>query len=256
MATPDLRNVLGYVRRFRDKVFVIAIDGSVIADDNFSNVLMDIAALHSLSIRIVIVHGAAAQIRDWSESRKEPVTDVDGTMPADAATLRVARLAAGQVSNQVLDGLYATNQIRGAVTPAVKAKPAGVIKGVDHLYRGRVDQVDKELLDVLLRHDIVPVVPPIGTDALGQAFRLNSDDVAQAVARALGATKLVFLTDRPGVTVKGQLLRQVTSAHLDEMLKTQREALEPSMISKMEAALEACQAGVRRSHIIDGRVDE
>ncbi|MBI2195006.1 MAG: amino-acid N-acetyltransferase [Planctomycetes bacterium] len=256
MATSDLRNVLRYVPQFRDKVFVIAIDSQVVADDNFGNVLLDVAALHSLSIHLVIVHGASAQIREWSEQLKEAVTDADGTGPCDAATLRIARLAAAQVGNRILDGLFGTHELRGAVPNAIKAKPAGVLKGVDHLYRGRVDQVDVDYLRLLLQHDIVPVIPPIGTDGSGQPYRLNSDEVAEEVARELQAVKLIFLTTKPGVEVEGRVLRQISSRDLEELLDTRRDQFAPAVVSKVEAALRSCKGGVRRAHIIDGRVDE
>lgn len=256
MATSDLRNVLRYVPQFRDKVFVIAVDSHVVADDNFGNVLLDVAALHSLNIHLVIVHGASAQVREWSEQLKETVSDYDGTGPCDAATLRIARLAAAHVGNRILDGLFATHELRGAIPNAVKAKPAGVLKSIDHLFRGRVDQVDIDYLRLLLQHDIIPVIPPIGTDGSGQSYRLNSDEIAEEVARELQAIKLVFLTNKPGVEVGGKLLRQISTRELEELLEAHRDQFAPAVVSKVEAALRSCKAGVKRAHIIDGRVDE
>jgi len=256
MATSDLRNALQYVRRFRDQVFVIGIDGPVIAHDNFDNVLLDVAVLHSLGIRVVIAHGISRQVKDWSEKLDEPVTDLDGTGPVDETTLRLARTAAGQVTSRVLDGLFSTSELRGAVPNAVKAKPAGVLKGVDHLFGGRVDQVDASHLRTLLDHGVIPVVPPIGTDASGQGYRLNSDEVAERIACDLEAVKLIYLTTKPKVEVEGEAIHQISSREMEDLLDTKRDGLDLSIVSKVEASLRACKGGVKRAHIIDGRQDE
>ena len=256
MATSDLRNALRYVRRFRDRVFVICLDGPVIADDNFGNVLLDIAVLHSLGIRVVLVHGISRQIQDWSATLAQPLSDVDGTDPVDEATLRIAKIAAGEVSHQVLSGLATTNQLQGAIPNAIKAKPTGVVGGVDHFFSGRVDQADLAHLRVLLDHDIVPVISPIGADAAGQAYRLNSDEVGARLARDLQAKKLIYLTDRPRVQVGGEYLRHLSAGEMGELLEARRDDFEPEIVSKVEFALQACRGGVARAHIIDGREDE
>src|SRR3974390_3307959 len=102
MKPTDLRGILHYIPQFRDKVFIIAIDGAVVADDNFGNLLLDIAVLRSLNIRIVIVHGAGHQIQALSEELHEPVTNQDGTGVTDANTLRIAIIAANQVTHEIL----------------------------------------------------------------------------------------------------------------------------------------------------------
>lgn len=256
MVTSDLRNALQYVRRFRDKVFVIAIDGPVVDDDNFGNLLLDIAVLHSLGIHAVIAHGISKQVSDWSQRLKEPVTDTDGSKPVDETTLWLARTAAGQVTNRILDGLFATNQLRGAVPNALKAKPAGVLRGTDFQFAGRIDQVDVETLRVLLDHGIIPVLPPIGTDASGQPYRLNSDEVAERLACELQAAKLIYLTTRARVEVEGQPIRQISSRDMEELLNSKRDKFDPKVVSKVEASLRACKGGVSRAHIIDGRENE
>ena len=107
------REILRYVPRFRDRVFVIAIDGAVVEDDNFPNLLLDIALLRSLSIRVALVHGAAHQIRHYAEQLKVPTSDVDGTGITDRATLQVALTAANRVTHEILEGLCA-NDLRAA----------------------------------------------------------------------------------------------------------------------------------------------
>src|SRR5437773_1724613 len=109
MKPTDLRGILHYVPQFRDKVFIIAIDGGIVADDNFGNILLDVAVLRSLNIHIVLVHGAGHQISLLAQTLGESITNHDGTGVTDAATLRVAIMAANQVTHEILEGLSLNN---------------------------------------------------------------------------------------------------------------------------------------------------
>src|SRR6476620_75262 len=120
------REILRYVPRFQDRVFVIAVDGAVVEDDNFPNLLLDIALLRSLNIRVALVHGAAHQIRHYADLMKVTPSDADGTGITDRATLQVAITAANRVSHEILEGLSA-NDLRGACANAVVAHPAGIL---------------------------------------------------------------------------------------------------------------------------------
>src|SRR5262249_35008161 len=128
MRLTDLREILRYVPRFRDRVFVIAIDGAVVDDENFRNLLLDIALLRSLSIRVALVHGAGHQIRRLADTLRVTPSNIDGIGVTDDATLRVALLGANRVSYELLEGLSATD-LRGAVSNAVVAHPAGILQG-------------------------------------------------------------------------------------------------------------------------------
>src|SRR5438309_7628840 len=159
----DLREILRYVPRFRDKAFVIAMDGAVVEDENFGNLLLDIALLRSLRIAVALVHGAGHQIRRLAEQTGQPASNSDGTGVTDAPTLQLALTAANRVTHEILEGL-STNDLRGAAGNAVVAHPAGILHGVDHQYIGRVERVDTVLLHALLEKEIVPVIPPLGCD--------------------------------------------------------------------------------------------
>ena len=115
MKPTDLRGILHYIPQFRDKVFVLAIDGAVVDDDNFSNLLLDVAVLRSLNIRIVIVHGAGYQIKRLAQALNEPLSNADGTGITDSSTLRLAMMAANQVTHEILEGL-ALHNLRAAHT--------------------------------------------------------------------------------------------------------------------------------------------
>src|SRR4051812_17969099 len=230
------REILRYVPRFRDRVFVIAIDGAVVEDDNFPNLLLDIALLRSLSIRVALVHGAAHQIRRYAEQLKVAPSDVDGTGITNRETLNVAITAANRVTHEILEGLTA-NDLRGACPNAVVAHPAGILGGVDHLFTGKVERVDTVLLQTLLEHDIVPVIPPVGIDGTGNSFRLNSDAVAVEVAKALRAVKLVYLNTEGGVRGPDGVVRQLTVQEAEAFLKRHKADLPPGTVTKLSHAI-------------------
>jgi len=257
----DLREILRYVPQYRDKVFVIALDGAVVEDDNFRNLLLDISLLRSLRIGVVLVHGAGHQIAQLAQQIGRTPSNVDGTGVTDSATLQLALSAANRVTHEILEGLSATD-LRGASTNAVVAHPAGILQGVDHQWTGRVDRVDIPFLKALIDYDIIPVVPPLGCDGEGNTYRLNSDAVAMELAKALQAAKLMFLSTAPGILLKksdddeGVLQRQLSLEEAEALLKKGRGELGDSGVSKLTNAIRAMRGGVPRVHIIDGRVEE
>ena len=236
-------------------MFIIAIDGAVVADDNFGNLLLDIAVLRSLNIQIVIVHGAGQQIRQLSEQLNLAASNWDGTGITDAATLRLGIMGSTQVTHEILEGL-SLNNLRGGQTNCIEAVPLGIIKGIDHQHTGKVHQVDVEMLRTLLDKGIIPVIPPLGFDGAGRTYRLNSDSVAVEVARALGAVKLMLITTRNGLEIDGKLISQMSVVELETALKTSTDKFAPEIISKAQHALRAGQGGVPRVHVINGQVDE
>lgn len=253
MRATDLRGILRYVPQFREKTFVVAIDGAIVEDENFPNLLMDVAVLWSLSVRIVLVHGAAAQIQALAEKSASEPSDLEGSGVTDAETLQLALTAANRLTHELLEGLSAAD-LRGASSNAVIAHPLGILKGIDHLFTGRIERIDVEFIQKLIASGIVPVIPPLGMDGDGHSYRVNSDSVALEVAKALGAVKLIFVTTADGLMVNGAIARQVAVAELDKAL--QDGAVSPALISKARHAVAACHAGVPRVHVINGHVDE
>src|SRR5882724_1801714 len=251
----DLRGILQYIPQFREKTFIIEVDGAIVTDENFGNILLDVAVLRSLNIRVVLVHGAAAQIKALGVDRNIKASNLDGTGVTDADTLQLALTAANRLTHEILEGL-AANDLRAACPNAIIAHPMGIIQGVDHLFTGKVERVDMELLQTLLNQGIVPVVPPLGFDGDGKTYRVNSDSVAVAVADALKATKLMFITTYDGIIRSGQIIRQMLVADLDAILATHKNEILPEVLSKAIHASAACRLGVQRVHIINGRVDE
>lgn len=255
MKPTDLRGILQYIPRFREKTFVIAADGAVVSHINFANLLLDIAVLRSLNIRVVLVHGAAEQIVQLAEEQSLTPSNHDGTGITDDATLKLALAAANGLTHEILEG-FATNDLRAANANAVAAQPLGILAGKNHQNTGQVERIDTELLKTLLAQGITPVIPPLGFDGEGNTFRLNSDSVAHCVAEALQATKLIFISTTDGLQQDDTIVRQILSTDLEATLADEPGRIPENHRSKARHAAEACSAGVPRVHLINGLVTE
>jgi amino-acid N-acetyltransferase len=251
----DLRGILQYIPQFREKTFVISLDGATVTDENFANILMDIAVLRSLNIRIALVHGASAQIQSLAAEDGVTPSNLDGSGVTDDSTLKLALTAANRLTHEILEGLSA-NDLRAACANAIIAHPMGILHGVDHLLTGKVERVDVELCQKLLDNGIIPVFPPLGFDGDGKTYRVNSDGIAVAVAEALKATKLMFITTQDGIRVRNHVIRQMPVTDLESVMAMQKEEVEPVMVSKAIHAVAACKAGVPRVHVINGSLEE
>ena len=249
----DLRGILKYVPRFQGQTFVISLDGIIVADENFSNILIDLAVLRSLGIKIVFVHGIGHQIEELAKTRNIPITDIQGTGVADAATLDLAIRASSRVTHLVIEGLT-QNGLKAALTNAVRGVPLGIIKGVDHQFTGRVDRIDKEFLTQLIDSQVIPVINPIGFDRDGRPLRINSDLLAAELAEALHATKIIYLTPHEGLELNGKLQHQIAAATLRTILETKPESINEPMRSTAAHAVKAVETGTPRIHLLDGRL--
>ena len=256
MQVSDLRGILQYIPRFRERTFVIAIDGEIIESENFSNVLLDIAVLRSLNIKVVIVHGARHQIERRAAELGMMVSNADGAGITDGHTLSISLDAATRITHEIMEGLTAVD-LRAVYANAIIAFPAGILHGVDQLYTGKVERVDAASLQLFLDQGIIPVVPPLGFDGDGKTYRVNSDTVAVEVAYALQATKIIFLCENGALKIDDHLVRQLSIEEAEELVKKNRlPAEQRSLGLKLEAAARACRQGVPRVHLLDGHVNE
>ena len=257
MQVSDLRGILQYIPRFRDRIFVIALDGEIVESENFSNVLLDLAVLRSLNVKVVIVHGARHQIEQRAAGLGLPITNSDGAGITDEPTLAISLDAATSVTHEIMEGLTSVD-LRAAYANAIIAYPAGILGGVDQQYTGRVDRVDTTSLQLFLDQGIIPVLPPLGFDGDGKTYRISSDTVAVEVAEALRAAKIIFLCENGSLRVDGQLVRQLSVEEADAMVKKHRLPSEQRrpLEQKLEAAARACRQGIARVHLLDGHVNE
>ncbi|MFM8932504.1 MAG: amino-acid N-acetyltransferase [Gemmataceae bacterium] len=275
----QLREILRYVPRFKDRVFVISMDGAVVEDENFRNLLLDIALLRSLNIGVVLVHGAAHQITRLAQRTGETPTNLDGSGLTDDATLQLALFASTRVSYELVEGLDAAD-LRGATGNFLVAHPAGILGGVDYRHTGKVERVNGDFLLSTIAQGVIPVVPPVASDGEGSSYRLNSDVVAVDVAAALKAAKLIYLNTHPGVVLpakvndkvaealkpvltrhppeegKARLIRSMSVEEAETLLRSARELMPQEVATKVEQGVRAVRLGVPRVHIIDGRMEE
>jgi amino-acid N-acetyltransferase len=255
MKLPELRGILQYVTRFRDKVFVVAIDGEILGSENFSNILLDIAVLRSLNIKVVLVHGAGLQIEQAAHEQGVRLSNADGTGLVDETTLQLSINVALRLTNEIMEGLTQVD-LRAAYANCIIAHPFGIVHGVDFQYSGKVERVDVKILQLFLNEEIVPVIPPLGFDGEGRTFRVNSDLVALEVAEALHATKLIYLSAADGLVLDGQRIGHLVAPELEEVLKKQKDLLPKGLLSKLQHAAQACRYGVPRVHLLNGKVNE
>ncbi|TVP77464.1 MAG: amino-acid N-acetyltransferase [Puniceicoccaceae bacterium] len=249
----DLRGILKYVPMFRDHVFVLAVDGSLVAHENFQNVLLDIAVLRSLNIKVVLVHGIGHQLQALAEQKQIDITDAHGELKTDSATLELATEAAAMVCLQVMQGLT-RNGLRCTTCNGVRSKEVGVVKGVDQMSSGAVDKLDEVLFNKLLDANTIPVITPIAFNREGTSLRINSDLLAAELASKLSASKLIFLTTQAGLRIDDQPLTNLPVAELEAILQTAPEKLPERLRSKAQHAVKAILAGTPRAHILDGRL--
>src|ERR1700733_6300817 len=255
MKLPELRGILQYVTHFRDKIFVVAIDGEILGSENFANILLDIAVLRSLSIKVVLVHGAGLQIEQAAHEQGIRPTNPDGIGLVDERTLEISINVALRLTNQIMEGLTPVD-LRAADANCIIAHPSGIGRGVDYQYSGKVERVDVKILQLFLNEEIVPVIPPLGFDGEGKTFRVNSDLVALEVAEALHAAKLVYLSAFDGLVLDGQRIGHLVAPELEDVLKKQKDTLPKGLLSKLEHAAQACRYGVPRVHLLNGNVNE
>lgn len=248
----DLRGILQYVPQFRGRTFVVALDGEIVASKNFSNILLDLAVLRSLNVKVVLVHGAAFQIKSLAARRGVPLSNTDGTGITDAATLEVSLDAITRLTSTVMQSLT-TLRIRAATANAIIAHPAGIVGGIDQGFTGTIERVDTEALNGFLAQDILPVVPPIAYDAAGRTLRVNSDAAALETGVALKAAKIIYvMKGEPDFGLPSQVARQLPADEAEALRVRVGDQQPTGLRSKLRHAIRACREGVPRVHLING----
>lgn len=256
-----LVEALPYIRRFAGQVVVVKYGGNALAgasdDDALALFAQDIVLMHQVGMRPVVVHGGGPQISELMGRLGKKSEFRNGLRVTDAETIDIVRMVLiGQVNPQ----LVAAINVHGPLAVGVSGEDAGLIRATlrnsDLGFVGDVESINPMILNALLGDGFIPVVATIGTDAEGQAFNINADSVAGAIAQALGAEKLVYLTDIEGlrrtVDDPASLIRQTTPDELDALMAD--GTIDGGMIPKVESCTHAVRSGVRRAHILDGRI--
>ncbi len=249
----DLRSILEYVPLYRDQIFVISIDGSIVDCDNFSNLVTDIAVLRSLNINVVIVHGIGKQLKQLGAQRNVELSDVYGDKPVDDITLELARKVSASAMQKIQEA-FAVLEIKTAATNAIRATEVGIISGIDFLNAGRIDKIDFDTLKQLLSLGIIPIISPIAVNRKGKVFRLNSDELAAETASALKASKLIYMTETKGLAVGNENAISIPLNKAENTLKERASLLDARVFNKVKFAVKALRSNnTPRAHILDGR---
>ena len=256
-----LIEALPYIRYFSGKYVVVKYGGSAMLDaDLQKNVIRDVALLKLIGMKPIIVHGGGKEISKWVKlSGKEPEF-YNGLRVTDKDTMEIAEMVLFKV-NQELVAMMAQQGIKAVGLSGKDAEMMKVEKkevpGKDLGYVGNVTEVNTDLLEALIEDDFVPVISPIGLGEDYEGYNINADDTACAIASALNAEKLVFLTDIEGVFIDPE----DTSTLISEMDLTQahefvdKGVVGGGMLPKLKNCIEAIENGVARVHILDGRLD-
>ena len=252
-----LVEALPYIRRFWGKVVVVKYGGNAIGGDKeLAQFAQDVVLMRSVGMRPVVVHGGGPQIGDlMARLGKEPEFR-DGLRVTDAETLDIARMVlVGKVNREIVSSInvYApiavglSGEDAGLITASARSPELGFV--------GDVETVNTNIVERILAQELIPVVATIGTDETGQAYNINADTAAGAIAEAVGAEKLVYLTNVEGlrrdVDDPETLIHTISVDELDAMIGS--GALGQGMIPKVASCVRALRAGVGHAHILDGR---
>lgn len=256
-----LIEALPYIQKFNGKKIVVKYGGSAMLDDNLRyNVIKDVALLKLVGLKPIIVHGGGKEISKWVRlSGKEPEF-INGLRVTDTDTMEIAEMVLSKVNKGLVQmmqklGLNAVGiSGKDGDLMHVKKKLAG---GKDIGYVGEVTSVNCELIDTLLDNDFIPVIAPIGSSDDYESYNINADDAACAIATAIDAEKLVFLTDIEGIFVdpsdKTTLISEMDVQTAQEYID--KGVVGGGMLPKLTNCIEAIQNGVSRVHVLDGRVE-
>ncbi len=255
-----LIEALPYIQRFHGKTIVVKYGGSAMVDHDLKkSVIRDVALLKLVGFRPIIVHGGGKEITKWTKRLGIETNFVNGLRVTDKQTMEVAEM----VLNKVNKGLASMMEKLGVHAAGICGKGGSVLRvdkklsgGKDIGYVGEVKEVNVGLLNTLLDNDFVPVICPIGSDDNYHSFNINADDAACAIATAVGAAKLAFLTDIEGVyrdpLDKSSLISELTVKEAEELLASGNVG--GGMLPKIQNCVDAIKAGVSRVHILDGRI--
>jgi amino-acid N-acetyltransferase len=256
------RSVAPYFRAFRDRTFVIAFGGEVVARKKFVALAHDLNLLHSADIRLVLVHGSRPQIESQLRQRKARSRYKDGLRITDGVALECVKEAVGllrvEIDALLSLGLPNSPMAGAAINTAsgnfITAQPYGVRNGVDFQYTGAVRKVDAPAIHASLDAGNITIVSNIGYSPTAEVFNCAMEDVAVATAKAIRADKLVFLTDAPVVDNRGRLVAELTAQDAERLLARGNKLTEDTQLY-LAHAVEAVRGGVARAHLVSHKVD-
>lgn len=256
-----LIEALPYIQKFNNKKVVVKYGGSAMLDEELQmNVIKDVALLKLIGMKPIIVHGGGKEINKWVGLLGHESKFVEGLRVTDAPTMEVAEMVLGRVNK----GLVQMIEKLGVKAAGISGKDGTTLKvekktvnGMDIGFVGNITEVNTDLLNTLIDNDFIPIVAPIGLDEEYQTYNINADDAACAIASAIGAEKLAFLTDIEGVyrdpKDKSTLISVLTLDAADALIN--EGFIGGGMLPKLKNCIDAVYQGVSRVHILDGRIE-
>lgn len=255
-----LIEALPYIQKYNRKIIVVKYGGSAMSNEELQkNVIKDITLLKLVGFKPIIVHGGGKEISRWAGKVGKEAKFVNGLRVTDGETMEIAEM----VLNKVNKNLVRMVEELGVRAIGISGKDAGLLQctkrcpdGEDIGYVGEICSVDPKVLYDLLEKDFLPIVAPIGLDDQFLTYNINADDAACAIAKAVGADKLVFLTDIEGlyrdINDKSSFISRLTATQADELIGS--GCIGGGMLPKLSNCTDAIKEGVNRVHILDGRI--
>lgn len=254
-----LIEALPYIQKFNRKVIVVKYGGSAMADEELKrNVIKDVTLLKLVGFKPIVVHGGGKDISNWVKKVGKEAQFINGLRVTDDETMEIAEMVLSKV-NKSLVTMVEELGVHGI---GISGKDGGLFKvekkysdGQDIGYVGEITSVNTKVLEDLLEKDFLPIVAPIGLDENFVTYNINADDAACAIAKAMGADKLAFLTDIEGVYMDPKdpstFISRLTVSEANEMIE--KGYIGGGMLPKLKNCTDAIEAGVNRVHILDGR---
>lgn len=262
-----IRQSFSYVQQYRDTTFVIKIDSTLTSHPYFPIFIRDVVLLHNAGIKIVLIPGSRMRINEILSSFNMEYQTVNGIRITTDETIPIVKMAAFDVSNQLMT-LLAENNANAVIGNWIRARGIGVRDGLDYKSTGMIDKVDGESIRGILNDNMIPIFPNIGWSLRGRPYNISSNELALRISEELGADKLFFITESEGILgdrfnlpssirlTKEGLIPQLTAREAETILASTDECVyENSDLQMLTMGCQALRSGVSRVHIIDGRVD-
>ena len=255
-----LIEALPYIQKFNRKISVVKYGGSAMSDEELQrHVIQDVTLLKLVGFKPIIVHGGGKAISSWVRKTGKEAQFINGLRVTDKETMEIAEMVLGRVSKNLVTMV----EELGVKAVGISGKDSAMLKvkkrlsgGQDIGYVGEITKVDPKILFDMMDHDYLPIVAPIGLDDQFETYNINADEAACAIAKAVGADKLVYLTDVEGLyrdfEDKSSFISRISVTEAEELIAD--GMIGGGMLPKLSNCTDAVRGGVKRVHILDGRV--
>lgn len=255
-----LIEALPYIQKFNRKIIVVKYGGSAMSNEELQrHVIQDVTLLKLVGFKPIIVHGGGKAISSWVKKTGKEAKFINGLRVTDAETMEIAEMVLGRVSKNLVTMV----EELGVRAVGISGKDSGMLKvkkrlsgGQDIGYVGEITKVDPRILFDMMNNDYLPIVAPIGLDDQFKTYNINADEAACAIAKAVGADKLVYLTDVEGLyrdfEDKSSFISRISVTDAEKLISD--GLIGGGMLPKLSNCTDAVRGGVKRVHILDGRV--